>query len=328
MTTALPGVVGGTPDPSRQLLRWLMAHDLPDRALLLCQDTPSPGGERHSLVVRAAGCLAELSIGLPAQLLACGIGEVAVLSCAGDAAAVRSRVAQWRRVIHSGLELLDEAPPPSRWRRPPEELVLGAIPVSRRTLLGLGGGQGFPLDPEADATSRTLTALAILQERGQAAPVPAAPPVPPVPVEPGHADAGAVSTEADEVSPARALQITGCTACGVCVQACPHDAMLLRHAAQASTLSHLRENCRGELACLRLCPVGAITDGGVLALQEIWREPRTVVARVRTTTCPRCRARHPGRAGSLCAACEFRSRNPFGSALPPRPPSRNPGNAD
>ncbi|MGC3954768.1 MAG: 4Fe-4S binding protein [Propionicimonas sp.] len=304
MTTTAGGA-DPAPDLTRPLVRWLSAHDIPRRVVLLCQDAVLPGGERHSLMIRVPGCLAEASIALPAQLLAGGVAEVAVLPCPSDGAAVRDRLAQWRRVILAGLELLDDAPPLGRWQRSPEELVLGQVPVPRRMLLGLGGRPDFPLDPADDETGRTLAALALLQQRGQAAPQPVA-----------TGDAEPVA-EPDENSPAHKLVVAGCTACGVCVQACPHDALQLSHTDRASTLSQARDTCRGELACVRLCPVAAITDAGGLTLQELWREPRAVLATVATATCPRCRTRHPGPAGSLCPTCDFRSHHAFGSALPP-----------
>ena len=104
--------------------------------------------------------------------------------------------------------------------------------------------------------------------------------------------------------------------------------------AGASAGVHNLDACRGELDCLRLCPVDAVADGGAIPLEALAREPRRTLAVVATTTCPRCFARHDAASGSLCAACAFRVDNAFGSSLPPgavarlaaaRPQGANPG---
>jgi NAD-dependent dihydropyrimidine dehydrogenase PreA subunit len=284
------------------LLRWIAAHDVPRRVVLLCDDTPLPDAGRGDLVVRVPGCLKDASIGLPAQLLACGVPEVVVVVCGDSPDEVRATADLWRRTILSGVEVDDDPAPRVRW--------LGATPVSRRGLLGLRSLEGFPLDLDADETARTLAALGILRDRGQAAP------------------------EVSEASPARALAVVGCTACGVCVEACPHDALALVHDGATSTLLHARDACRGDLDCVRLCPVDAFTDGGPIPLDDLAREPGRTLAVVATTTCPRCFARHGGASGVLCPACTFRVENAFGSSLPPgaaerlaatRPEGRSPG---
>lgn len=291
-------------DLTKPLLRWLAAHDLPQRVTLLCEDTAVPGDGRDAVLVRVPGCVADLTVGLPAQVLAWGVPEVAVVPCTNSGTDVRHRVAQWRETIPSGIELLEEPPAPRRWRRAPEVITLGAVPVSRRVIIGFAALDQYPLDLETDETARTLTALDILRDRGQAVPEPIA-------------EDSATEDEPVESSPARDLLVEGCTACGVCVQACPHDALSLTHHGVGSTLTHTREVCHGELACMRLCPVNAISDGGSLPLHTLWQEPRVTLSTVGTTTCPRCRARHTGPEGSRCPACEFRSRNAFGSSLPP-----------
>lgn len=289
-------------DPTRPLLAWLATHDLPSRVLLLCHHAPTPGGERTWLVVRVPGCLDQVSIALPAQLLAVGVSEVVAVECSRATADVRRHVGQWAGTITSGISLLEDPAPSGR--RGPEVLRLDAMPVSRRGLLGLGAAREFPFDLEADETTRTLAALEVLREQGQA-------------VADSTGPAGEADSAPGDPSPARALQVDGCTACGVCVQACPHDALQLILDGQISTLSHRRDACRGELECARLCPVQAITDAGAATLQELWQQPRVDLITVTTTVCPRCRARHTGAAETFCPACEFRSANAFGSWLPP-----------
>ncbi|MBK7822757.1 MAG: 4Fe-4S binding protein [Tessaracoccus sp.] len=280
-------------DSTLSLLRWLAAHDVPRRMVLLCPDAPVPDIGRGAVAVRLTGCVADASIGLPAQLLACGVGEVAVVICGDRAEEVRALGERWRATIVTGVEIVESPPPPGRWRKAPEVLTLGAIPVSRRGLLGLAGAGPFPLDLDGDDTARTLAALDLLRARGQAV------------------------LEVREESPARALAVDGCTACGVCVHACPHDALSLTHDGAVSKLVHLRDACRGELDCMRLCPMEAISDGGPIPFDDLAGEPGRVLAAVATTACPRCQARHAGGRGTYCAACAFRVANPFGTSAPP-----------
>ena len=101
------------------LLRWIAVHDVPRRVVLLCDDTPLPDAGRGDLVVRVPGCLKDASIGLPAQLLACGVPEVVVVVCGDSPDEVRATADLWRRTILSGIEVDDDPAPRVRWRKTP-----------------------------------------------------------------------------------------------------------------------------------------------------------------------------------------------------------------
>lgn len=289
-------------DPTRALLRWLAAHDTPERVLLVCADATLPRAARRTVVVRTEGCVRDVGIGLPAQLLASGVRTVEVLPCPADPDASAAQVDAWSAVLPDGVAPF--TPRRRGWSRP-EVLVLGRIPIPRRTVLGLGLRDSTALDLDLDDAGRTLAALRLLEESGRARPRETAaeeavgPPAPPL------------------AAAAARLLVDGCTACGVCVRACPHDALVLDHADGVSTLSHLREQCRSELDCIRLCPVDAYTTTGPLALAELLEEPVTVLATLTTAACERCGARHPADDGALCPTCTYREGNAFGSALPP-----------
>lgn len=113
-------------------------------------------------------------------------------------------------------------------------------------------------------------------------------------------------------SPALALVAEGCVACGVCVRACPHDALELEHGPGVSVLTQVPERCTGERACVELCPHDALAASGPLALFDVARRPAIELAAVQTAACRRCGARHPAAEGELCPPCAFRSRNAFG----------------
>lgn len=324
-------------DSLAQLLRWLAAHDTPQRVLLVCADTPAPRVARSTLVVRARGCLADLGLDLPAQLLVSGVGVVVVAPCATAPRSVAARLAQWQRAFPGGVTAFD---PPRRGRRP-EVLTLGEIPLPRRAVLGLGLRDAGVLDHRVDDAARTLVAMRALREQGRArldvpagavtpepTPAPAMVATEPTPapetVTTGPTSAGAAAPAAPAgaeqdgtATPGLRLMVEGCVACGVCVHACPHDALVLEHVGETSTLSHDREACRGELECVALCPVGAMSSDGALSLVEVLDDAHVMLAEVTTAACVRCRARHPAAEGELCQTCSFRGANAFGSSLPP-----------
>lgn len=289
-------------DPIRALLRWLAAQD-PIRLLLLtCPDVAVPRVARGTVAVRADRCLGEWDIGLPAQILVSDVAQVLTLPCE-DA---QDRVTAWQRQ-------LPEVQPfhaPRRGRRPADVLVLGQVPLPRRALLGLSTRGALSLSEDHDA--RTLTAVRILREQGRATVSP-----PASAGSPSALSAGAATPGDHEPAAAAALAVDGCIACGVCVRACPHDALALEHEGDSSTLSHLAESCRSEHQCAALCPVDAITVTGQLSLASVLDEPGRMLATVATSPCRRCGGRHPSTDGPLCPACRFREANAFGSALPP-----------
>ncbi len=287
-------------DPTRGLLRWLGAHDPIRRLLLVCPEVPLPRVERGTVAVRAHRCLGECDIGLPAQLLVSGVERVLTLPCE-DA---QVRVSTWQQQLPD----VQAFHTPRRGRRPAEVLVLGDIPLPRRALLGLS--TRGTLDLSQDEPARALTAVKILQEQGRAT----------VSGPPGGAagtTAVAVAGPPVEAAAAAGLVVDGCTACGVCVRACPHDALALEHDGGTSTLTHLAESCRSEHQCVALCPVDAFTVTGHLSLASVLEQPVRVLTTVATSPCRRCGARHPSTDGPLCPACRFREADAFGSALPP-----------
>lgn len=176
----------------------------------------------------------------------------------------------------------------------PEGLPAGALadvarpPVSRRSALGLRRAEAALHPASSDAHQRLLESLAV-----------------------AGVDDASVS------SPALALEATGCIACGVCVQACPHDALSLTHAGGLSTLTHDPSQCHGERACITHCPAQALSSPAPLPWQAALEEGTTTLTTVNTTTCRRCRSRFPDDGDHTCPHCRARSADPFGVHLPP-----------
>lgn len=274
------------------LLRWLHAHDLPKEVVVVCEHTVAPKLGRGRQLVVWDGCLKDSSIGVPAQVLALGIAKVSVLPCPVDPAGVGAQVARWQSLTPG---LVGEAEVKRAIWPGPEPLHLGKIAMPRRVLLGLGLRDAQPIPLKADDTTRTLAAIELLTERGQIGRG-----------EGLQAQLGGVR-----------LGVTGCTACGVCVQACPTGALELRHRAGGSELWQHSELCRGEQQCVSLCPVHAVWVQGPMQLGDLLDEPERRLAAVASARCARCGAAHPAEEGELCQVCAYRAANPFGSMMPP-----------
>ena len=193
---------------------------------------------------------------------------------------------------------MGEAVPGKKRFRHGEVIDLAAVPLPRRILFA-SSDEG-PLDLASDDQTRTLAALRYLRERGDISEIANVP----------GAAAGIH------------LHVSGCTACNVCVQACPRGALELTASTSENgmtlhQLTQTAELCRSCQACVRFCPVQAITPGKQHDLSAVLEGERELLARVTTRSCPRCGAVHPADQGELCSVCAYRQSNPFGSQLPP-----------
>ncbi len=296
MPAAADTTVGTATDPGRALLRWLHAVDIPDTAVLACRHTALPAIPIDAVGIRVEGCLADAGVALPAQLLASGVNRIEVCGCEELPDAVELRIASWQRVF-AAVGPAGSASPRRRSRRSGPVFEMSRPSVSRRSLFGVRSRCEAPFDLSGDEAARGVAALRILHREGRlrldlAAPAPA-----------------------DSV--AIAMHAVGCTACGVCVRACPHDALELVETNGISVLRHHQDTCRADQQCVRLCPETALSVIGQLTLSDLVECAPVELARVATVTCPRCRVRHPATDGELCATCQFRTANPFGSQMPP-----------
>lgn len=121
--------------------------------------------------------------------------------------------------------------------------------------------------------------------------------------------------EAPGEAPGLVLDAAACIACGVCVKACPHDALEMATAAGRTTLVQFPDRCQGERACVAACPSQVITVGGHHDWSAVLAGRPVPLARLATTRCTRCQITIPqGR--DLCQPCADRVRDPFGVHLP------------
>lgn len=319
-------------------MQWLATVDPPRQVLLGCAHADLRAVPPDAVGLRVAGCLADADLSLPAQILASGAGAIEVVECPIRGEAVRRRAAQWREVL-DGVAMVGLRPPRWWWPRrhgptylaPQDERESTAVTVSRRTLLGLGHSDRPVLDLDLDEAARGVQALRLLRAQGRARLDRVRAPegdtaasqrtdTTPALTVPAPVPAGA-TPDALEAQPVDAvglrLSVDGCVACGVCVLACPHDALVLKEEESTTVVRHHEDRCRADRACLRLCPALALTATAGLSLADLAEGPVHELARVHTAACRRCGARHPVGDGELCPTCSYRAAHPFGSTLPP-----------
>ncbi|WP_066585700.1 4Fe-4S binding protein [Cellulomonas timonensis] len=351
-----------TAGPLHALQVWLRHEPEEPDLELVCAEHPDPSrGDRARTVVRLTVCASKLPWHELAELLLVGARTVTVrLDGCDDPDASAQNVEAVARVLQAaGVDRLrveggEPAVDPSapvdtkgrggRGRRAQRRPVLdGAhLPVPRRRLLGLGVDVSRALpDMEAAPQVRLTAAVRALAGPGVAvavaesaipAPMAAAIPAPmaaaiPAPVAAAPAEAPPPARPPrdgleDVNSPAVALSASGCTACGVCVQACPTQALTLQHngggAVAISTLLQNPSACDGCQRCVDLCPADVLTVAGQWRWSELLTDSTRGVATISTATCTRCGTQFPTTSGERwCQVCSYRRKNPFGSTLPP-----------
>jgi ferredoxin len=280
------------------VLAWVRRAE-PEVVELVCPEHPDPSrGNPAAYVIRLPGCLADLRAHVPLELLVLGAGTVVLrldgCSRSSDARSRHAAAAGLTAALRGRAVVLAGGSTGSRRRT-----VLDAhrMPIARRALFLLPASDLPPLPPEhATAHQRLSAAVTTLA-------------------------AGTTAALGDVDGPGLALAAEGCTASGVCVRACPEDALSLRPGGGSTELRFDPGRCSGCSLCIEICERNALSAGGHVAWSAVLHSSPIVLARITTTRCRRCRAEfHPEDDGAtLCPVCAFRTAHPFGSALPPRP---------
>lgn len=157
------------------------------------------------------------------------------------------------------------------------------------------------------------------------------------PADPSAVGGAGLAGLAGLASGALRLRAQGCYGDGVCVRACPQDALELRvdgTAVRRFALLYEPARCDGCGACLSICPQDALTSDGVLSWADVIESGSAASGAAATgapatgapghlvlrsgmrTDCERCAA--PAPAGQrLCHVCRARSTDPFGVVPPP-----------
>ncbi|MCK6212669.1 4Fe-4S binding protein [Georgenia sp. EYE_87] len=301
----------------RGVQAWLVRQPEPRPLELVCAEHPGASlGDRRRVVVRLGSCAADLAAHELLELLTLGAPDVLVrLDGCAAATMATSRLGPLVALLESsGVDRLrvdgpDAGPTDAegpgaagRWPRGSRRrrAVLDAehMPLSRRQVMGLADPAPRQL-PDEDAHPQVRLVAAARQLVAPDAPALAA-----------------------LAGPAAALSARGCTACGVCVQACPTDALALRHSAASgpaiTTLLQDPAACDGCLRCVDLCPQDALTAAGQESWKKVLGGGLAPVQTLSTAPCERCGTRFPTPSGErLCPVCAYRRANPFGSVVPP-----------
>lgn len=241
--------------------------------------------------VHSVGCVIDFPRYRLVDLLV-GVGQVVVHPCVSStrAGAPDPHVAIQRlgALVGPRVRLSTDVDPPVARSLP--TMRVGEQQVGRRGLLGLRGTSGaLPRHTAVDDEGRLLESLRWIGVRA-----PAGPGAPPVPAS-------------------RRLVAQGCTACGMCVRTCPHDALHLQVSDGRATLGHRLAACHGTQECVTICPEGALQAAGPSGWADLLADRSARLAEVTVARCERCRGVHPAADGTLCRVCRLRRDNPFAS---------------
>lgn len=315
---------------TRPLHRWLAAEDTPTKVVVACFEHDNLTAWRTPVTVEAQvlyrleGCVADTPPAALLEILAAGAAQVDVLldGCRDPSAAQEvvdhaTRIAA--AVDHDRPILVvsgpvPRAPHPSErssrsWlkdhsARSPELVRLldaRSMPVPRRILIGAARSLPAP-DPHPGVRLH-----AVVRELLGDDPVPA---------------------ELDEIATGMAwLEAPGCGGAGVCVRACPVEALTLQMtdltAGEMSPKPPIQQfeltiepaRCIDCGLCVDLCPESAISRVGALSWTQAFESDKRTLRAGLVRRCSRCGS--PSRsAGTVCDVCAFRTANPFGSRLP------------
>lgn len=291
-------------DDLSPLLRWL--GDQPDarKVWLVCRDgARSVHAPPEVTVVRLPGCAGELTAASYLEAAAAGatLGlELKVLVCScpqawriGASVALASTLlAAWP----GGPTVSCNAAEKGHRRARVNDI--SRLALSRRRLLMLSRlDHVWMPDVKRDQRCRTLAALRCLRTK-----------------------LGSPEALSELDAPSALLVAAGCTACGVCVRACPSGALCIHQAGTGAggfALSVSLASCVDCDRCLELCPSGTLTKIGQAAWARLIDDESEVVAVGSTDRCSHCGGVFAGGAGgSLCPLCRFKMENPFGSRMP------------
>lgn len=290
---------------------------------LVCENHPQPelGLEESTAAIRIKGCLAGTGSGGYLGLLALGLDKVTVRTDACPDCPLGDLQAQIETQIQSAQKLL--AP----WKlenalqisgsSEPHNLVERTIweasnpPLSRRDLFRMATRQGQVAAARMLAADRPSGGKHASRERQRTLVAISHLPEP-------AAESSKLSLEGMGFG---MLQVSEtCTACGVCVRACPTGALQFANEAdQHYQLTFQPEICNACRACTAVCRAEAIELQDAPTFEHVFGNPGPVLLHSgELARCDHCNTLYAARPGShLCEICEFRLKNPFGAKMPP-----------
>jgi len=291
-------------DDLSPLLRWL--GDQPDarKVWLVCHDEArSVHAPPEVTVVRLLGCAGELTSASYLEAAAAGATtgiELNVLVCScpqawrigASIALANTLLAAWPGGPTVGCNAVEKG------HRRVRVNDISRLAVSRRRLLFLSRlDHVWMPEVQRDQRCRTLAALRCLRTK-----------------------LGSPDALSDLEAPSARLAAGECTACGVCVRACPSGALCIQQGddgAGGFALSVSLASCVDCDRCLELCPSGTLTKVGQAAWARLIDDESEVVAVGSADRCSHCGGVFAGgAAGSYSPLCRFKMENPFGSRMP------------
>lgn len=280
------------------MLLWAARTEAPGALRLICAEAAERVvAEPDETVIAWRGCLSELPRALPFELLIEGVERVVldVGDCGGGWRAEFTELASFAGVAD---RVLPAGEPGPAAKRPKRVLDADAMPVlRRRSIFGLGatGEVEQPELPDRTGTPQQRLRRVIRELVADQTP-PEAP-------------------EAGWTTGALELSSEGCVAAGVCVKACPTNALALESSGGRAGLGFDASLCTGCGKCLLVCDAKALSGTIRLGPPALLMAP-TVLELFDVVTCARCKSPFRGE-GPYCPVCAFRIANPFGSTTPP-----------
>ena len=300
-TGPAPGGPASDHDDLTSLLRWLADQpDSPSIGLVCAHETGPIRPPTDMVAVRLDGCAGELSLASYLEVAGGGTSQLTVLApdCP-ELGAIRATLAVANRLLgpHSDICRLVDTVKKRRLRHA-QVYELHRLPLSRRRLLFLTRlDHAWMPDVHADQRTRVLAALRQLSTPD-----------------------ACLNDMSDVLLPSASLVASGCTACGVCVRACPTGAISLEKSSAGGvgsfSLTALVTKCVDCGRCVALCPSGALVRTGQLEWARLADGGTEAIASGSVRRCERCSEDFAGtEASQYCPICQFRLENPFGSRL-------------
>lgn len=305
-----------TADDSVQPLLTSAARVETKRLEIICQQHPAPQtGLADTTAVMVRGCLAGLGAGAILALLSLGLDEIHIRadSCrtcrwsglfphlkeqVHIAQAISQASASDRIVLHT-QDMSDLAERPVWDAHNP--------PLSRRDLFRLASRQGqIAAARMLSQGTQTRHARPSRDRARMAAAI-------------DQLKSGGLSPHVTLDHQGFAdLQVSSeCSACAVCARVCPTGALRMEMDEESFQLTFNAAWCTGCALCRDMCAPAAVQLNFDPPVQVVFSGER-VSASGKLVHCQRCNsltAAQPGK--TLCPACEFRRKNPFGAKLPP-----------
>jgi len=288
------GAITGQTDSDRLLQRIPQTQYIE----LACPYRPSPEGKTNpqAELTITPRCLAALSVSTYVELANQGITQITVRADACANCPVGTLAQQIHETADSASQLtptmninvVSDSPPPTE--TPPMVRNTNRTAMSRRGLFQMFTGEPPPAEPAPSTTPETSSVLPAERQRLLTA----------------------LSAHSGEMPAwAPSLQVTGtCTACEVCVNICPMDALELKKGKTQFELELNPAHCTDCGLCVTACPEDVLQHSET----RLPSDQRTTLTNGELRQCQRCKVAFSGDT-DLCPTCAFRRQNPFGSSM-------------